>query len=328
MRKQRAATLVHNLKRASRRSQSHPCLTFNPKTSHTNSHAYSRGLSALGKRRRRLPPSVDGWARSLGPRRPPTGCRWICAGPGRRRYVTGLAGPASSCPCSTPARLVEQACINCHVLMGQCEHTLSHERMARPGAKLPSRESVLAESWRLPPRGGGQARAPVPEVVRTAKRQRPTARQARVRLDPSRIGSVRWRMPKLMITSAGKTGQVDLGPMETTLGRGKHNDVVLNSIFASRSHAVIVVEPAFTIIQDLGSQNGTFVNGERIQTQVLVDGDVLSLGGCELRFISAEQEFSEVEARRLSSVPNWLEDAHGSDEPTAPDDAFKTRGKG
>lgn len=135
-------------------------------------------------------------------------------------------------------------------------------------------------------------------------------------------------MPKLMITSAGKTGQVDLGPMETTLGRGKHNDVVLHSIFASRSHAVIVVEPAFTIIQDLDSQNGTFVNGERIQTQVLVDGDVLSLGGCELRFISAEQEFSEVEARRLSSVPNWLEDAPGSDEPTAPDDAFKTRGQG
>ena len=47
-----------------------------------------------------------------------------------------------------------------------------------------------------------------------------------------------------------------------------------------------------------------------------------------MRFIAAEQEFSEVEARRLSSVPNWLEDAPGSDEPTAPDDAFKTRGQG
>ena len=160
-------------------------------------------------------------------------------------------------------------------------------------------------------------------------RWRPTASQAPVRLDPSRVDSVRWGMPKLLITSAGKTGQVDLGPMETTLGRGKHNDVVLNSIFASRSHAVIVVEPAFTIIQDLGSQNGTFVNGERIQTQVLVDGDVVSLGGCELRFFAAEQEFSEVEARRLSSFPNWMEDADGRDEPTAPDNAFKTpQGKG
>jgi hypothetical protein len=135
-------------------------------------------------------------------------------------------------------------------------------------------------------------------------------------------------MPKLLITSAGKTGLVDLGPMETTLGRGKHNDVVLSSIFASRTHAVIVVEPAFTIIQDLGSQNGTFVNGERVQTQVLVDGDVLNVGGCELRFIAAEQEFSEVEARRLSSIPNWMEDADGSDEPTAPDKPFKTQGKG
>jgi pSer/pThr/pTyr-binding forkhead associated (FHA) protein len=134
-------------------------------------------------------------------------------------------------------------------------------------------------------------------------------------------------MPKLLITSAGKTRQVELGPMETTLGRGKHNDVVLDSILASRTHAVIVVEPAFTIIQDLGSQNGTFVNGERIETQVLVDGDLLRLGGCELRFVSAEQEFSEVEARRLSWVPNWLEDEEDSDEPTAPDDAFRTKSK-
>lgn len=140
------------------------------------------------------------------------------------------------------------------------------------------------------------------------------------------MGFVRWRMPKLLITSAGKTGQLDLGPGETTLGRGKHNDVVLNSIFASRSHAVIVVEPAFTIIQDLGSQNGTFVNGARVHMQVLVDGDVLSLGGCELRFIAAEQEFSEVEARRLSSVPSWMEDPDGSDEPTAPDKPSHDKG--
>lgn len=70
------------------------------------------------------------------------------------------------------------------------------------------------------------------------------------------------------------------------------------------------------------------MNGERIHTQVLVDGDVLSLGGCELRFVASEQEFSEVEARRLSSVPNWMEDAHGSDEPTAPHKELKTQGKG
>ena len=119
--------------------------------------------------------------------------------------------------------------------------------------------------------------------------------------------------------------EVELASKETTLGRGAHNDVVLNSIFASRSHAVVVIDPPFTIIQDLGSQNGTFVNGERVHTQTLVDGDVLNLGGCELLFVEAEQDFSEVEARRLSSVPNWVEDVDGHDLPTAPDKPFNKK---
>jgi len=127
------------------------------------------------------------------------------------------------------------------------------------------------------------------------------------------------RMPKLLMTSAGETRYVDLKPHENTLGRNVQNDVLLNSRFASRRHAVIVVEPAFTTIRDLESQNGTYVNGARVQTQVLVDGDVIRLGDCELHFIAGDQEFSEVEAQRLSSVPNWMVDEAQDDAPTAPD---------
>ncbi|VTU45490.1 MULTISPECIES: FHA domain-containing protein [unclassified Variovorax] len=125
-------------------------------------------------------------------------------------------------------------------------------------------------------------------------------------------------MPKLQMTSAGETRHVDLKPHENTLGRNIHNDIVLNSRFASRRHAVIVVEAAFTTIRDLASQNGTFVNGVRVQTQSLADGDVIRMGECELHFIAGDQEFSEVVAQRLSSVPNWMLDEHA---PTAPDAA-------
>jgi pSer/pThr/pTyr-binding forkhead associated (FHA) protein len=127
------------------------------------------------------------------------------------------------------------------------------------------------------------------------------------------------RMPKLLMTSAGETRYVDLKPHENTLGRNVRNDILLNSRFASRRHAVIVVEEAFTTIRDLESQNGTFVNGARVQTQVLVDGDVIRLGDCELHFIAGDQEFSEVEAQRLSSVPNWMVDEGSDNAPTAPD---------
>jgi len=113
-------------------------------------------------------------------------------------------------------------------------------------------------------------------------------------------------MPKLLMASAGKTRQVDLKPHENALGRSAQNDVVLSSTFASRQHAVIVVGSAFTTIRDLQSLNGTFVNGVRVETQVLAEGDIVHLEGCELRFQAAEQDFTEIEAQGLSSIPSWV----------------------
>jgi pSer/pThr/pTyr-binding forkhead associated (FHA) protein len=129
-------------------------------------------------------------------------------------------------------------------------------------------------------------------------------------------------MPTLILTMLeGRTQSLafTLKPGRNTLGRSGRNDVVLDSLFTSREHAAIVVEAAFTTLSDLGSQNGSFVNGERVETQVLVEGDVIQLGGCELRFVSDNQQFSEVEARGLASVPNWVADEGREHAPTVPD---------
>lgn len=136
-------------------------------------------------------------------------------------------------------------------------------------------------------------------------------------------------MPKLfLMTPSGAARQVELQAGENTLGRGAKNDVVVDSIYASRVHAVIVVEPAFVTLKDLGSQNGTYVNGERIQSQTLVEGDLIRVGNCQMQFMASGQEFSQVEALRLSSVPNWLvDDRDGGEAPTAPDVPQKLRGK-
>ncbi len=133
-------------------------------------------------------------------------------------------------------------------------------------------------------------------------------------------------MAKLfMLTGAGERREVDLATGDTTLGRSAINDVVTPGIFASRKHAVVTVGEAFVSIRDANSQNGTFVNGERVQTQMLAGGDVITIGTCMLRFFQSNEEMQAVEARGMPSVPNWLNqrsagegDADG-DAPTATD---------
>ncbi len=76
-------------------------------------------------------------------------------------------------------------------------------------------------------------------------------------------------------------------PLETTLltiGRGLDNDIVLEDTRVSRHHAQLRYKTRRFWITDLGSTNGTFINGERISEAVINNGDSISLGGLELTF--------------------------------------------
>jgi len=135
-------------------------------------------------------------------------------------------------------------------------------------------------------------------------------------------------MPQLIMkTISGETRLISLAPDENTIGRGPQNSIAVDSPQASRVHAVVTVEPAFVTITDLGSRNGTFVNGDRIQSQMLVHDDVIGLGDYEIRFIAGDQEFSKVEAERVSTVPRLLVDPDEESRPTAPGAAPTVRGK-
>jgi EAL domain-containing protein (putative c-di-GMP-specific phosphodiesterase class I) len=68
------------------------------------------------------------------------------------------------------------------------------------------------------------------------------------------------------------------------LGRDATADLVICSAQVSKSHAAIVRQDNDILITDLGSTNGTFVNGRRIQTATLVDGDIIHLAKKEFRF--------------------------------------------
>ncbi len=85
------------------------------------------------------------------------------------------------------------------------------------------------------------------------------------------IGAVAW-----LVTASGRNAGHDKRLSRlTTIGRDSSNDLVLNDSSASSSHAKIRLERGRFVLYDLGSTNGTTVNGERTQKQMLADGDVI-----------------------------------------------------
>jgi hypothetical protein len=70
-----------------------------------------------------------------------------------------------------------------------------------------------------------------------------------------------------------------------TIGRGLNNTIVLEDPRISRQHAQVRWKSRRYLISDLGSTNGTYVNGVPVSAeQVLRPGDIVSLGGLELQF--------------------------------------------
>jgi DNA-binding response OmpR family regulator len=94
----------------------------------------------------------------------------------------------------------------------------------------------------------------------------------------------------------------------TRLGRGVENEIVIVSKRASREHAHIRRDGRRIFLDDLGSTNGTFLNGERVLGSVqLRDGDQISIG--EIMFIfhdpdttTRETPFPELEVNVESGV--------------------------
>jgi ABC-type multidrug transport system ATPase subunit len=67
-----------------------------------------------------------------------------------------------------------------------------------------------------------------------------------------------------------------------TIGRANDNDIVIQDVLASRHHAFLVDTPIGTEIRDAQSINGTFVNGVRVGSAVLSEGDVVTIGNVDL----------------------------------------------
>ena len=91
----------------------------------------------------------------------------------------------------------------------------------------------------------------------------------------------------LLLQTPGGPQPIPLESTMVSLGRGLSNDVILEDTRVSRHHAQLRYKQRRFWVTDLGSTNGTFVNGQRVSELALRDGDVVSLGGLELTFRDA-----------------------------------------
>src|SRR3990170_6551195 len=85
---------------------------------------------------------------------------------------------------------------------------------------------------------------------------------------------------RLIVRTGPNPGMVfDLTKDVTMLGRDVTNDIPLGDAEISRQHSRISRTPGGMVLEDLGSTNGTFVNGDRlVSPRVLMSGDLVGLG--------------------------------------------------
>lgn len=91
-----------------------------------------------------------------------------------------------------------------------------------------------------------------------------------------------------------------IGKDETVIGRGSEADVLVDDLGVSRRHAMVVRRPdGECVLVDLQSRNGTYVNGLRVRSSPLREGDKIQLGTVTaLRFSLREQLEEEEERQR------------------------------
>lgn len=96
-------------------------------------------------------------------------------------------------------------------------------------------------------------------------------------------------MPKVIVSIDGVViKEVQLSQERTTLGRRPYNDIVIDNLAVSGEHAVLHLHLATQAveIEDLGSTNGTYVNGKTVQRHALRNADTIEVGKYKLRFLT------------------------------------------
>jgi pSer/pThr/pTyr-binding forkhead associated (FHA) protein len=92
-------------------------------------------------------------------------------------------------------------------------------------------------------------------------------------------------MAKIIVTFNGQLKEeVNLTAARMSIGRRPSNDLVIDHLTVSGEHAAIETTPHGIFVLDLGSTNGTIVNGQPVKKHLLQDQDRIEVGKYKLRF--------------------------------------------
>ena len=99
---------------------------------------------------------------------------------------------------------------------------------------------------------------------------------------------------------------------EVVVGRSSDSDMVLVEELVSRRHARITVKSGSVLVEDLGSTNGIFVNGERVQTATLREGDRILVGTSILKVMAMAPSLPEAQLVPDAAVEQRVTARHRS----------------
>jgi hypothetical protein len=105
-------------------------------------------------------------------------------------------------------------------------------------------------------------------------------------------------------------GEYALDRESIVIGRRPGSDIQIDNLSVSGAHARVLTILKDSFIEDLGSTNGVFVNGHRIKKQVLADGDLVTIGKHQLRYMRDPNATSDREERVVDPRSLLQQDAN------------------
>ena len=111
-------------------------------------------------------------------------------------------------------------------------------------------------------------------------------------------------MAKLLVMLDGAVlRQISLSQERTTIGRRRVNDLVIDNLGVSGEHAVVFRRGEDFYLEDLGSTNGTLVNGGPVKEHLLQFGDSIEIGRYQLKFLADSGSATEGDIDYDTSQP-------------------------
>jgi len=137
--------------------------------------------------------------------------------------------------------------------------------------------------------------------------------------------------PRLIVMDEGTiVADLKMDKSRMLIGRSDHNDIIIANRFISRHHALLVRHEGETLLLDLNSSNGTYVNSNRVTSHVLKHNDLITLGHHNIKFddVTAESRgypagkgFADTAViQTLDDLRNLLADENTAALPTINDD--------